>query len=101
MDEIHVFMKDRTYISLKDAGTLYNLSIPTLRLYIKQMKECGRYDKRFITLGEEKLLINSLILEDFLSCKGSLKEKNLARRLPPYDPGVIRRQRGECELTKI
>lgn len=98
-DEIIVYVKGRVYISLKDAAEIYNRSIPTLRLYIKEMERSGRYDRKFITLdGESKLLINSLALEDFLSVKTELKNKNLSRRLPPYDPAAIRKQRGEYQL---
>lgn len=96
MDEIIVLVKSRTYMLVRDMASWYGQSPQTIRRNVQSMRECGRYNTRFLVLDDEgKQLVNSLMYEDYLSCKTALKNKNLAKRLKPYDPQEVRKQRGE------
>lgn len=96
MDEVVVLVKSRTYMLVRDMASWYGQSPQTIRRNVQSMRECGRYNTRFLVLDDEgKQLVNSLMYEDYLSCKTALKNKNLAKRLKPYDPQEVRRQRGE------
>ena len=95
-DELCIFVKSRTYMTVKSMSEYYESTPQTIRRNIKAMKESGRYDRTFISLDDDgKPLYNSLMYEDYLAHKVELKNKNLARRLSPYDPAEVRRQRGE------
>lgn len=96
MDEVVVIMKARTYMTVKHMAEWYSQSPQTIRRNVQNMKESGRYNTRFLVLDDEgKQLVNSLMYEDYLSCKTALKNKNLARRLKPYNPKEVLRERGE------
>ena len=96
MDEVIVLVKSRTYMLVRDMASWYGQSPQTIRRNVQFMRESGRYNNRFLVLDSEgKQLINSLMYEDFLAHKTELKNRNLARRLTPYDPAAIRRERGE------
>ena len=96
MDEVIVLVKSRTYMLVRDMASWYGHSPQTIRRNVQIMRESGRYNNKFLVLDSEgKQLINSLAYEDFLAHKVELKNRNLARRLAPYDPAEIRRQRGE------
>lgn len=96
MDEVVVILKSRIYMTIKDLSIWYNLTPQTIRRTIQAMKECGRYNNRFLVLDESgKWLVNSLMVEDYWAHKTELKNKNLARRLKPYDPKEVLRERGE------
>lgn len=96
MEEVIVVMKSRTYMLVRDMASWYGQSPQTIRRNVQFMRESGRYNNRFLVLDSEgKQLINSLMYEDFLAHKTELKNRNLARRLAPYDPAAIRKERGE------
>ena len=96
MEEIIIIMKSRTYMTVKHMAKWYERTEQTIRRDVKAMKETGRYNPKSLVLDDEgKQLINSLMYEDFLAHKTELKNRNLARRLAPYDPEAIRRERGE------
>lgn len=96
MDEVVVVLKSKVYMTVKHMAEWYSQSPQTIRRNVQNMKESGRYNTRFLVLDDEgKQLVNSLMYEDYLSCKTALKNKNLAKRLKPYDPQEVRKQRGE------
>lgn len=96
MDEVVVILKSRIYMSIRDMAEWYGLTPQTIRRNIQTMRESGRYNGRYLVLDENgKWLANSLMFEDFLAHKTELKNKNLAKRLEPYDPQEVRKQRGE------
>lgn len=96
MDEVIVIMKSKTYMTVKHMAEWYERTEQTIRRDVKAMKETGRYNPRSLVLDDEgKQLINTLMYEDYLGHKTELKNRNLARRLAPYDPAAIRRERGE------
>lgn len=96
MDEVVVILKSRIYMTIKDLSIWYGITPQTIRRNIQEMKSTGRYNNRYMVLDEGgKWMANSLMLEDYLAHKTELKNKNLARRLKPYDPKEVLRERGE------
>ena len=96
MDEVVVILKSRVYMSVRDMAAWYGQSPQTIRRNIQEMKQTGRYNNRYMVLDESgKWLVNSLMVEDYWAHKTELKNKNLARRLKPYDPKEVLRERGE------
>ena len=96
MDEVIITMKSRIYLTVKAMSEWYNVTPQTIRRTVQAMKECGRYNSRYLVLNEEgRWLINSLMVEDYWAHKTELKNKNLARRLKPYDPQEVLKERGE------
>ncbi len=98
MEEVIVTMKSRTYMSIKHMSEWYDLTPQVIRRDVRAMEKTGRYNVRRMVLNREgKWLINTLMFEDYLAYKTELKNRNLARRLEPYDPQEVRKQRGEYE----
>ncbi len=86
-------------MSVKDLSDWYGYKRPTIYNILKEMETCGRYGR--IALNEYgDRLIDTLCFEDYLLHRTELKNKNLARRLPPYDPVEIRKRRGEYQMIK-
>lgn len=102
MEEIIIIMKSRTYMTVKHMAEWYERTEQTIRRDVKAMKETGRYNPKSLVLDDEgKWLINTLMYEDYLGHKTELKNRNLARRLAPYDPAETRWQRGEHKAKVI
>lgn len=91
-----IILQDKVYMTVSDTAKMYSRCERTIRNDIKAMKESGRYNNRMMVLDPEgKMLVNSLMLEDWMSVKHRMKHKNLARDLEPFDAAAIRRARGE------
>ena len=85
-----------SYLTISKISELYGIPRRTVYDYLSEIEKCDRYRSAWVTLdGGRAKLVNLLVLEDFLRYRQSLKHKNLARQLPPYDPKVVKRQRGE------
>lgn len=98
MDEpkIIVLVKNKTYLTVKDTADVYGQCIATVYTNVKEMQALDRYKSVRIAINEDGTrLVNTLAYEDYLYVKKRLKHKNLAKRLPPYDPAVVREQHGE------
>ena len=86
------------YMSVKDLAEAYGMKPATIYSHLKLIEECGRYKNHRPKLndnGAGDLMVNTLVYEDFLYFRSKLKNKNLAKNLPPYDPEEVRRCRGE------
>ena len=95
-DHTVIILRDRVYLTLNDTATYYNRCTRSIRNDIQKMKDSGRYDNRRMVLDPSgKMLLNSLMYEDYLAVKEDLKHKNLARKLEPYDSAAVRKARGE------
>ena len=90
-----VSVKGTTYQSAKDLAAEYGRTPQWVSNILAEIKECGRYRSAWIYLGEKDKLINTLVFEDYLFYRSKLKDRNLAKKVPPYDPAEVRRQRGE------
>ena len=91
----------RQYMSIRDMSTYYGMKRPTIYGIVKEMRSCGRYRDDQISINDfGDKLIDTLAFEDYLLNRNALKNRNLARRLPPYDPAEVRKRRGEFQIVK-
>ena len=97
---IHV--QNHTYLSVAGIAESYRQSKTTVGRILKEIQESGRYkDYRVIINDDGDRLVNVLIYEDYLYYRTQLKNRNLARRLPPFDPAEVRRNWGEYKVPVI
>ena len=62
------------------------------------MRETNRYNPKYLVLNEDgQQLINSLMYEDYLANKAAINAG--IKKLDPYDPAEVRRQRGEYKVV--
>ena len=95
-DQIVVLVKTSTYQSTKSLATEYGRTPQWVSKILSEIKGSDRYRSAWIeTGGERDRLINTLVFEDYLYYRSKLKDRNLARKVPPYDPAKVRWQRGE------
>ena len=88
------------YLSVAECAKVYGYSKQTIYSLVKEMRDCKRYKGVWTELNPQgDRLVNTLCLEDFLRYRSQLKEPNLAKSLPPYDPKEVRRPRGELQLV--
>ena len=95
-----VMIRGHTYLPISGVAEEYGFSKSSVYRILSEIKSCDRYGDAWVTLNDcGDQLINTLIFEDFLRHRTELKNRNLARRLPPYDPAEVRRQRGEYKAV--
>ena len=91
-----VLIKGTTYQTVKSIAAEYGRTPQWVSNILREIKDSGRYRTAWIESGGDKdRLINTLVFEDYLHYRSKLKDRNLARKVPPYDPAEVRRQRGE------
>ena len=87
---------ESTYWPVSRISEQYGLSKRTVHRFFAEIEECDRYKKAWIKLNDcGTSLYSTLVLEDFLHYRTELQNRNLSKRLPPYDPEEVMRQRGE------
>lgn len=100
MNEYMVIIRGHTYLPIKGVAAEYGCCRATVYNILKEIKACDRYKDAWATINDAgDQLVNTLVFEDFLRHRTELKNRNLARRLPPYDPAEVRRQRGEYKAV--
>ena len=83
-------------MTVKETGKAYGRSPAAVYLDLKEIEASDRYKGAWTTLNDAGYtLVNTLVYEEFLHYRSKLKDKNIARRLPPYSAEEVRRQRGE------
>ena len=89
-------VRSSPYMLVKEIGKAYGRSYAAVYRELKEIENSDRYKGAWATLNDEgDTMINTLVYEDFLHYRSKLKDKNIARRLPPYSAEEVRRQRGE------
>ena len=79
----------------------YCMTPANVRLIIKEIESCSRYKGRWISLNDYGVkLVNVLVIEDYMHYRAAIKS-GLSKHLPPYDPAVVRRERGESDARGI
>lgn len=87
------------YLPIKEVCSRYSLSKSSVYSMLKEMEESQRYRKHWVTLNDGgDRLINCLVFEDYLRYRTELKHPNVAKMLPPYDPKMVRKERGDLEV---
>lgn len=96
--EAVLIIKSKTYMTVKGMSEWYGKSGQTIRQDIKKMRETKRYNPKYLVLNEDgQQLVNSLMYEDYLANKAAINAG--IKRLDPYDPAEVRRQRGEYKVV--
>ncbi len=92
--------RSNTYMKISDLAETYHTSSQNAYLILKEIEASPRYKGHWITINDFGVrMVNSLVFEDFLHYRTELKNPNLARHLPPYDPAKVRAERGECRIV--
>ena len=93
-NDIVVVLNGRVYMSVKQASDYYGIGTHVIYDILKRMEQSKRYG-RFLAINKNrKTLINSLMLEDWMSVS-HLYDANLGKHAPALDLAEVRRARGE------
>lgn len=85
---------------LKKVCEKLGMSGRSVRRFVEEIKANPRYERAWITSNDcGDTLYNVLVLTDFLHYRAALKDKNLSRMIPPYDPEEVKWQLGESEYS--
>ena len=96
--EAVLIVRSRTYMTVKSMSEWYEKSAQTVRQDVRRMRETKRYNPKYLVLNEDgQQLINSLMYEDYLAHKAAINAG--IKKLDPYDPAEVRRQRGEYKVV--
>lgn len=96
--EAVLIVRSRTYMTVKSMSEWYEKSAQTVRQDVRRMREIKRYNPKYLVLNEDgQQLINSLMYEDYLANKAAINAG--IKKLDPYDPAEVRRQRGEYKVV--
>jgi len=96
--EAVLIIRSRTYMTVKSMSEWYEKSAQTVRQDVRRMRETKRYNPKYLVLNEDgQQLINSLMYEDYLANKAAINAG--IKKLDPYDPAEVRRQRGEYKVV--
>ena len=72
------------YTTITQLGRMFGMCKNTARKYLLEMLESDRYRKARVELTLEKPLYNVLAFTDYCQHREALRNKNLAKSLPPY-----------------
>ena len=87
--------KGNIYQRISAIASEYGMTPANVRLILKEIETCQRYRGRWISLNDYGTkLVNVLVIEDYMRYRAAIKS-GLDKHLPPYDPAVVRRERGE------
>ena len=96
--EAVLIVRSKTYMTVKSMSEWYEKSAQTVRQDVRRMREINRYNPKYLVLNEDgQQLINSLMYEDYLANKAAINAG--IKKLDPYDPAEVRRQRGEYKVV--
>ena len=87
--------KGNIYQRISTIASMYSMTPANVRLIVKEIESCPRYKGRWISLNDYGVkLVNVLVIEDYMHYRAAIKS-GLSKHLPPYDPAVVRRERGD------
>lgn len=99
---ITVHVRGHTYLPVSGIADSYHQSKSTVERNLHGILDTDRYRGYRPVINEDgDRLVNVLIYEDYLCYKARLKERNLARHLPPFDPAEVRKNWGEYKVPVI
>lgn len=85
------------YMTRANLAEMLGVSRVTVDARCKEIKEeirQGRYDERVLIEDGGFKLINVYAYMDYICYRKRLREKNMRKHVPPYDPIAIARQMG-------
>ena len=77
------------YMRLGQICKVFGMSRQTCAKYVREMLESDRYKNGTPELNLESTYYNTLCFADFLQNRERLRNRNMARLLPPYDPRQV------------
>lgn len=77
------------YMRLGQICKVFGMSRQTANRYIAEMLECKRYEDAAPELNLESRYFNVICLADYLQNRECLRNRNIAKLLPPYDPHQV------------
>lgn len=89
------------FMPIRKVAELFYSTVTTVRRNLKIIEGLPRYKSAWITLNDDgDKLLNVLVYTDFLKNKSCLKDKNLAKHLPPFSESEVRIRRGDYQVVK-
>ena len=83
------------YLPVRRVAETYSQSKSTVNRILEELKATGRYSSYRVTINDDgDKLVNVLVYEDYLYYRTQLKNRNLAKNLPPFDPVEVRKNWG-------
>lgn len=89
-----------TWLHVKDAAGMYGMSSQSMYRLLDKIESLDRYKSPRIWVSANEgghRMINSLVLEDYLHYKAQIDAG--IKSIPPYDPALVRWNRGEYKIT--
>lgn len=77
------------YLRLGQLCKFFGMSRQTCAKYVREMLESDRYKKGAPELNLESNYYSTLCFADYLQNRERLRNRNLSRFLPPYDPRQV------------
>ena len=79
----------------------FDMCLRTVDTRIKELSEySARYGEYTIIKHGSMVLVNKLALVDFLAYRDRLKDKNLRKNVPPYNPENVAKQMGYYNIIE-
>ena len=83
------------FTTAKALSAQCGLSPSSVRRYMDEIERCDRYKGQKVTANTTGTrMVNVLVWDDYLVYRAQM-ENGLGKHIPPYDPKVVRRWRGE------
>ena len=88
---------NRNYLKISELCEEYHKSRTTVTNYVNEIDKEHRYKDAWIYLepGASTRQVNRNVFEDYLHYRAWLSDRNLRKHVPPFDPDVVVKQRGE------
>ena len=100
---IMVQVKRCAYMLVKDMQKYYGKSN---KIIYSELADLEKHEDRYqgfriyLNNGAGHKMVNLLVYEDFLYYRTKLKDRNMARKVPPFSPADVRKNWGEY-LTPV
>lgn len=90
------------FASARDIAKMFNRTESWVRKVRKEIIDCNRYSDTWPVINEDgDTFLNIYVLLDFLKYRGALKNKNVARHLPPYSASAVRQVLGDYKVPAM
>lgn len=90
-------IKASPYIRKKDMVEHFGIASSTLNIRINELEQevkQGRYSAYSIIKDGGVILVNYLVFIDYMKYRSRLKEKNLRKNVPAYEPKAVAKEIG-------
>ena len=74
------------YLPLTPLGRAFHMSPNTTRKYLSELEALPRYKGARLELTLEQRRYNVLVFADYCHYRARLRDRNMSKFVPPYDP---------------